>query len=77
MGWVVISTTRSLYPRERDAVAIVQKADRVPGHVWTDAENLFPTGIRSTDRPVRSESLYRLCAYIMYVVPLIVILGPK
>ena len=24
------------------------------------AENLAPTGIRSTDRPARSESLYRL-----------------
>jgi len=29
---------------------------------WTDAENLAPppTGIRSSDRPARSESLYRL-----------------
>ena len=31
-----------------------------PGPVWTGAENLAPTGIRSPDRPVRSESLYRL-----------------
>ena len=30
------------------------------GPVWTDAENLAPTGIRSPDRPARSESLYRL-----------------
>jgi hypothetical protein len=28
--------------------------------VWTGAENLAPTGIRSPDRPARSESLYRL-----------------
>jgi len=30
------------------------------GPVWTGAENLAPTGIRSSDRPARSESLYRL-----------------
>jgi len=28
--------------------------------LWTGAENLAPTGIRSPDRPARSESLYRL-----------------
>ena len=31
-----------------------------PGPVWAGAENLAPTGIRSPDRPARSESLYRL-----------------
>jgi hypothetical protein len=31
-----------------------------PGLVWTGAENLAPNGIRSPDRPARSESLYRL-----------------
>jgi hypothetical protein len=31
-----------------------------PGPVWTGAEYLAPTGIRSPDRPARSESLYRL-----------------
>jgi hypothetical protein len=31
-----------------------------PGSVWTGAESLTPTGIRSPDRPGRSESLYRL-----------------
>ena len=30
------------------------------GPVWTGAENLAPTGIRSPDRPAPSESLYRL-----------------
>ena len=29
-----------------------------PGPVWTGAENLTPTGIRSPDRPACSESLY-------------------
>jgi hypothetical protein len=31
-----------------------------PGPVWTAAENLVPTGIRSPNRPARSESLYQL-----------------
>jgi hypothetical protein len=31
-----------------------------PGPVWTGAENLAHTGIRSTDRPDLSELLYRL-----------------
>jgi len=30
-----------------------------PGPVWTGAENLAPSGIRSPDRPARSKSLYR------------------
>ena len=49
------------YPRERDTVPIVQEAGWAPGPVWTGAENLTRTGIRSADRPARSESsLYRL-----------------
>jgi len=31
-----------------------------PGPVWTGAENLASTGIRSPDRTVRSDSLYYL-----------------
>ena len=31
-----------------------------PWPVWTGAKTLAPTGIRSPDRPARSESLYRL-----------------
>jgi len=41
-------------------VPIVQEVGWVPGPVWTGAENLAPTGIRSPDRPARSQSLYRL-----------------
>ena len=44
----------------KDPVPIVQEAGWAPGPVWTGAENLAPTGIRSPHRPVRSESLYRL-----------------
>jgi len=32
-------------------VPIVQEAGRAPGPVWTVAENLAATGIRSPDRP--------------------------
>ena len=60
MRWVVNSTPRSLYPRERDPVPIVQEAGWAPGPVWTGAENIAPNGIRSPDRTARSESLYRL-----------------
>ena len=41
-------------------VPIIQEAGWVPGPVWTVAQNLASTGIQSPDRPVRSESLYRL-----------------
>jgi hypothetical protein len=36
------------------------EAGWAPGPVWTGEENLTPTGIRSPDRPSRSQSLYRL-----------------
>ena len=49
----------TLYPG-KDPVPIVQEARWAPGPVWTGAENLAPTGIRSPDRPARSQSLYRL-----------------
>ena len=44
----------------KDPVPIVQEAGWAPGPVWTGAENVAPTGIRSPDGPARSESLYRL-----------------
>ena len=44
----------------KDPVPTVQEAGWAPGPVWTGAENLAPTGIRSPDRPARGESLYRL-----------------
>jgi len=59
MGVVVNATPRPLYPGN-DPVPIVHEAGWAPGPVWTDAENLASTGIRSPDRPARSESLYRL-----------------
>ena len=41
-------------------VPIVLEAGRTLGPVWTNAENLAPTGIRFPDRRIRIESLYRV-----------------
>ena len=60
MGRVIKATPLPFYPRERNLNALVQEAGWTPGPVWTGAENLASTGIRSSDRPARSESLYRL-----------------
>ena len=49
-----------LFTPGKDRVPIVQEAGWAPGPVWTGAENLAPTGIRSPDGPSRSQSLYRL-----------------
>jgi hypothetical protein len=59
-GWAVNSKTRPPYTLKRDAVPIAQEAGWAPGQFWTGAENIAPTGIRSPDRPARSESLHRL-----------------
>jgi hypothetical protein len=59
MGWLAPRPGRFTL-RERDPVPIVPEAGWAPGPVWTAAENLVPTGIRSPVRPARSESLYRL-----------------
>ena len=39
----------------KDPVLIVQETGWAPGPVWTGAEDLVPTGIRSPDRPARSD----------------------
>ena len=51
---------RPLFTPRKDPVPIVQEAGWAPVLVWTGAENLALTGIRSPDRPARSQSLYRL-----------------
>ena len=58
--WGVSLTPRLPFTPGKDPVHIVQEAGRAPGPVWTGAENLSSTGIRSPDRPTRSHSLYRL-----------------
>jgi hypothetical protein len=42
----------------KDPVSIVQEAVWAPGSVWTGAEKLAPTGIRSPDRPAGIASRY-------------------
>jgi hypothetical protein len=51
---------RLLFTPGKDPVPIVQEAGWAPGLVWTGAENLALTGIRSLDRPARSQLLNRL-----------------
>jgi len=59
-GWGVSVTPRPLFTPGKDPVQILQEAGWAPGPVWTGAKNLAPTGIRSPDRPARSQSLYQL-----------------
>jgi hypothetical protein len=59
-GGVWSTSSPGRFTPGNDPVPIVQEAGWAPGSVWTGAENLAPTGIRSPDRPARSESLYRL-----------------
>jgi len=47
-------------PPGKDPVPIALEDGWVPGSIWTVVVNLAPTGIRSPDHPVRSESLYQL-----------------
>ena len=51
---MVSVTPRSLFTAGKDPVPIVQETGWAPGPVWTDAENLASTRIRSPDRPARS-----------------------
>jgi len=48
--WGGSGTPRPLFIPGKDPVPIVQKAGWTPGPVWTGAENLFATGIRSPNR---------------------------
>jgi hypothetical protein len=47
-------------PPGKSRYPLYRKLDGPPGPVWTGEENLAPTGIRYSDRPARSQSLYRL-----------------
>jgi hypothetical protein len=61
LGGFEWSTPRPcLFIPRNGPIRMVQEAGWAPGPVWTGAENLASTGIRSADRPARSESLDRL-----------------
>ena len=53
-------TPRPLLTPRKTWYPLYRRLGGHPGPVWTGAENLTPTGIRSPDRPGRSQSLYRL-----------------
>ena len=53
MKWVVSTTRRTLYPRER-------RGTRCAGFWVCLGASLAPTSIRTPDRPARSALLYRL-----------------
>ena len=59
-GWGVSVMPRPFFTPGKHPVPILQEAGWAPGQVWTIAENLAPTGIRSPDRPAHSQSLYAL-----------------
>ena len=59
-GWGISVTPRPLFIPGKDPVPTVQEAEWAPGPVWTGAEKLASTGIRSPDLPARSQSLCRL-----------------
>jgi hypothetical protein len=60
MGVVVKATPRPFYPRESPGTHCIGAG--VGPRVGLDecGKSRLPTGIRSLDRPARSESLYRL-----------------
>jgi len=63
-------------PQVRTRCSLYRRLGGPPGPVWTGAENLAVTVILSSDRPTRSESLYRLSylgpqrRYIMFQIKL-------
>jgi hypothetical protein len=56
-GWVVNSTPQPHFTPGKDPVPIVREAEWTPGPVWTGGK-YRPTGIRSPDRPARSQLPY-------------------
>jgi hypothetical protein len=54
------ATSGRFIPEKDTRYKLYSRLDGPPGTVWTGVENIAPTGIRSPDRPTRSE-LLRLC----------------
>jgi hypothetical protein len=70
MRWVVNDTHRSFYPWERDPVLIVQEAGVGPraGLDGCVRSRPPPSGIRSPDRPARSELPLQIVIKVMLLV---------
>jgi hypothetical protein len=60
MGVRVKRHAPAVLPPGKRLVTYFQEAGWDPRPVWTGVENFAPNGIRSPDRPTRSESLYRV-----------------
>jgi hypothetical protein len=57
-GWW--TPNRNRFTPGKTCYQLYKRLGGAPRPVWTGAENFASTGIRSTDRPARSESLHRL-----------------
>jgi len=71
-GYWLLTPRPGRFTPGKETVPIAQEAGWAPGLVWTGADNLAPSEIRSPERPVCSESLYRLsygsvCAIILAI----------
>ena len=62
---MVSSTPRPHFTPGKDPVPIVQEGGWATGPVWTGAENLAPTRIRSPDHPARSQSVPKCTVLII------------
>ena len=60
MGWVVNATLRPLYPPGKTRYPLYRRLGGPQGRSGQVRKISPPTGIRSPDRPARSQSLYRL-----------------
>jgi hypothetical protein len=58
MGWLTPRSGR--FNHGEDPVLTVQEDEWALGSLWTGAESLAPTWVRSLDLPARREALYRL-----------------
>ena len=68
-GWVVSVMPRTLFTPGKVPVPIVQEAGWAPRMVWTGAENLAITGIRSPDRPARNQSAWFVPGWFLKYCP--------
>jgi len=69
-GWVVSSTPRPHFTPEKNTVPVLQEAGWAPVPVWTGGKSR-PRRDSISDRPARSQSLYRL-SYPAHILLLLV-----
>jgi hypothetical protein len=58
LKWMVSTTPRARYLRDRDPLFILEEAGWAPGPIWKGGEQFDATGIRSPDRPARGDRYY-------------------